>query len=668
MAPRVVIIGIGLLAGVSTAVGADAQVTDATWRVTGLRTEYLETPIGLDEVQPRLSWRLESNGRGERQSAYRILVATEPARLEVGAADLWDSGRVASDRTSHIIYGGEPLRSRQRCYWKVIAWNRDGTTRADADSYWEMGLLAPQEWHGEWIGVTTQTVFDDRERLQEAQWIWSSTQGAGERDRYFRLAFTLPDLPVMGASLLITAADEFSVYLDDRAIVLSNVERRDWTHASRVDVTHFFTPGHNVLGVRVSSASESAGVLAHLRVRLQDGQVLQWPTDGAWLVSEDFRSGWNAIDFDVGAWSRSTVVAAYGEDPWRTLDLPAALAPSPYLRRGFEVTRPVRQARLYATALGCYEMHLNGVRVGADYFTPGWTDYRRRLQYQAYDVTTHLRQGRNVLGAILGDGWYAGTIGSGGQRHHYGPYPLGLRAQLHITYEDGTEQVVATDREWTASSGPILASDLLFGEVYDARLEMPSWSTPGFDATMWSRVSTLSPPGVPLVAQRSPTVQRTQELSATALTEPRPGAYIFDLGQNMVGWVRLQVDEAAGTEIRLRFAEMLELDGDLYTTNLRSARSSDVYITRGGGPEHFEPHFTFHGFRYVEVTGVSRRPSLESVTGVVLHSATRPTGSFDTSSVMLNQLQSNIQWSQRGNFLSVPTDCPQRDRASGLDG
>ena len=367
-----------------------------------------------------------------------------------------------------------------------------------------------------------------------------------------------------------------------------------------------------------------------------------------------------------------------GEGPAGDMDPPTGdeydalgngLDPSPYLRKEFGLERPIRRARLYATARGLYELSINGARVGDDVLAPGWTDYRKRIQYQSYDVTALLRDGPNALGAILGDGWYAGFVGFDPKRAgaHYGTRPR-LLAQLNVEYEDGTTACVATDGSWVSSTGPILFSDLLAGESYDAREEMPGWNEPGFDDAGWYGVGVEPLGDVPLVAQPDEGVRATEEVAAEAVTEPASGVHVFDMGQNMVGWARLKVRGEAGTTVRMRFAEALNPDGTIYTENLRSARQTDTYVLKGEGEEVYEPRFTFHGFHYVEVTGYPGEPPLDAVVGRVVHSATPPSGSFECSSPMVNRLQGNIVWGQRGNFLSIPTDCPQRDERLGWTG
>jgi alpha-L-rhamnosidase len=350
-------------------------------------------------------------------------------------------------------------------------------------------------------------------------------------------------------------------------------------------------------------------------------------------------------------------------------DLANGLAPSPYPRREFLLDRPVRKAHLYATARGVYEFYLNGSRVGDDVLAPGWTDSDRRVQYQVYDATALLVEGPNAIGAVLGDGWYSGFFGFDPKRRgaHYGPHPQ-LLAQLHVEYEDGSTESIATDGSWRCSTGPILYSDLLMGESYDASKEMPGWDEPGFDDSAWYAVGVEELGNTNLVAQPDEGVRVTEELEAKRVTEPREGVYVFDMGRNMVGWVRLRAEGEAGTEITLRHAEAVNPDGTLYTTNLRAARATDRYALKGEGEEVYEPRFTFHGFRYVEVTGYPAEAPLGAIAGRVVHSATPPTGSFGCSNQMVNELQENIVWGQRGNFLSVPTDCPQRDERLGWMG
>jgi alpha-L-rhamnosidase len=329
---------------------------------------------------------------------------------------------------------------------------------------------------------------------------------------------------------------------------------------------------------------------------------------------------------------------------------------------------------LYVTALGVYEIHIDGKRVGDHLLAPGWTDYRKRIRYQAYDVTGLVGAGPNAIGAMVANGWYSGHLGNGGYQY-YGKIPA-LLAQLEITYKDGSTERVITDTSWKSHAGPILSSDFMLGEGYDSRQELAGWDKPGLSETEWSPVSLhedeptdkVKIADVPLDPQVSEPVRETGTIKPKALKETGPGRWTYDLGQNMVGVVRLKINAPAGTAVTIRHAEMLNPDGTIYTVNLRGAPSVDHYATRGGGEETWQPRFTFHGFRYVEISGLPTKPAMDAVTGVVIGSDTPRAGEFACSDPRINQLQSNIQWGQRGNYLSVPTDCPQRDERMGWMG
>lgn len=387
-----------------------------------------------------------------------------------------------------------------------------------------------------------------------------------------------------------------------------------------------------------------------VRIWNERGEVSPWSETAFWEMGLLKRSDWKA------QW-----IAGSASGP------ADRSAPCPHLRKPFVLRGPVVRARLHATALGLYEFWINGQRVGKDHFTPGWTDYHIRAQYQTYDVTALLRDGGNALGAILGDGWYSGYLVWEKNRNVYGD-TLRLLAQLVVEYADGRTETISTDDSWKCATGAILDSDIYHGETYDARREMPGWNEPGFDDRKWKPVKVAGPKRIHLNASASPRVRKVGEIQPVRVTEPKPGVFVFDLGQNMAGWARLRVSGAAGTTVTLRFAEVLHPDGTAYTANLRAARCTDRYTLKGGDAETYEPRFTFHGFRYVEVTGYPGTPGADAITGMVVHSDTPPTGTFECSNPMLNQLQHNIQWGQKGNFLDVPTDCPQRDERLGWTG
>ena len=419
-------------------------------------------------------------------------------------------------------------------------------------------------------------------------------------------------------------------------------------------------------------------------LRPYGGQPLRSSTRYYWRVRARDDAGraspWSAIAFfetallDTAEWRARWITPDLAEDTTKS-------NPSPMLRRAFtlgpaggrprEVTLAasprIASARLYVTSLGLYEVEINGRRVGDAYLRPGWTAYNSRLQYDTYDVTALVRSGANAIGATLGDGWFRGRLGWDNKRNIYGTR-LALRAQLVVRYADGTSQIVATDSTWKASTGPILLSDIYDGETYDARLEKMGWSSPGYDDTSWRGARNMDGVKVVLVAPVGPPVRRMHEIAPVKVIRTPAGKTVVDFGQNMVGWVRLKARGPAGTVIRLRHAESLDKAGNFYVANLRAARQTVTYTMKGGGLETFEPHFTFQGFRYVAVDGYPGTLDSTSLTGIVAYSDMTPTGTFESSNALVNRLQQNIVWGQRGNFVDVPTDCPQRDERMGWTG
>jgi alpha-L-rhamnosidase len=376
------------------------------------------------------------------------------------------------------------------------------------------------------------------------------------------------------------------------------------------------------------------------------------------------RSPWSEVaSWEMGflmdaAWEAQWISPAWKEDTTQS-------QPSPYLRKEFKLEKPVLQARLYITCQGLYQAEINGKRVGDQEFTPGWTSYDTRLQYQTYDVTGHL-EGENAIGIILGDGWFRGNLGWVDNRNIWGSR-LAALAQLRVTYTDGSVEILGTDGSWKASTGPIRSSDIYNGEVFDATLEMPGWNRPGFDDGGWSGVEILDIPYEKLISPEGPPVRVVDVLEPLIIE--RVGAdWRVDMGQNMVGWIQIKATGKRGDVLTLRHAEVLDKEGNMYYENLRSAKATDTYTLNGGGEEVFEPHFTFQGFRFVQISGYPGELTADKIRGMVIHSDMGRAGSFSCSDTLINQLQHNIVWGLKGNFLDVPTDCPQRDERLGWTG
>jgi alpha-L-rhamnosidase len=472
-----------------------------------LRCEYLTDPLGIDARAPLLTWQLDSDRRGEMESAYEVRVAADAHSLERTAGLLWDSGKAASDGNGQAIYRGEALRSGMRCFWKVRVWDGDGKSSGwSAPASWEMGLLDKADWTGHWIGATTDTEY----------------------------------------------------------------------------------------------------------------------------------------------------------------------RPAPYLRRSFALSKPIESARLTISGLGYYELHCNGKRVGDHVLDPGYTRYDRRALYVTYDLTPYLRRGENAIGAILGTGW---------QNVHTravwyfdrAPWRAAPRllANLRVRYRDGTSETIATDHQWRVATGPIVFDSIYGGESYDARLEMPGWDTAGFRDDGWRRASEVEAPGGLLTAQAMPPIRATQMITPVEVTESKPGVFVFDLGQGLSGHARLTVSAPAGTRITMRYGERLHPDGTLDATHLAQHQiktdppqqfQTDIYICKGGGVETWEARFVYHGFQYVEVTGLPGKPSQESLKAVFTHTDVPSVGEFSCSNALLNRIWRNTRWSYLSNLASIPTDCPHREK------
>ncbi|HEX7014956.1 MAG TPA: glycoside hydrolase family 78 protein [Cyclobacteriaceae bacterium] len=348
-------------------------------------------------------------------------------------------------------------------------------------------------------------------------------------------------------------------------------------------------------------------------------------------------------------------------------DSEAEQRPVALLRKNFQVTKPVRSARLYVTSHGLYEANINGQRVGDAVLTPGWTSYNKRLQYQVYDVTGQLRNGENATGVMLADGWYRGNIGFSHQRNQYGT-DIALLYQLEITYTDGSTDRIVSDNTWRSSTGALRMAEIYHGETYDARQEKTGWTEAGYDDSGWQGVTVFDGAMNVLVATANEPIRRHEVIHPVATITTPKGETVLDFGQNLVGWVRFRITGPAGQTVKISHAEVLDKEGNFYTENLRAAKATIAYTLKGGGEEHYEPRFTFMGFRYVRLENFPAGFQPDQMEAVVLHSAMKATGHFECSNPLVNQLQHNIQWGQKGNFLDVPTDCPQRDERLGWTG
>ncbi len=493
---------------------------------SALRCEYAVNPVGVEASHPHLSWELESRARNQRQSAYQILVASTPEALAAGQGNLWDSGRIHSSASVHVPYGGQPLNSRQRCWWKVRVWDGDGKRSGwSPPASWEMALLRPEDWKAKWIGSGPE-------------------------------------------------------------------------HEPRPAAGFFKSPKE------LAQVSEKVSV------------------DG-----------------------RSTL-----------------------LRKDFITQKSIRRAEVYVTGLGYYELSCNGQRVGQRVLAPAKSNYRKWVLYDIYDLTAQLQPGTNALGMMLGNGWF------NPDQKWWEPYRMqwfgSKRAlvQLHLEYTDGSSSLVVSDGSWKTAPGPVLSSCVFDGEVYDATQEQPGWDQPGFPDATWTNAHVVEAPGGELVSHLMPPIQVVERLKPIGVSQPKPGIFVFDFGQNFAGWTQLAATGARGTRIQLRYAEDLEPGGMIDVKSNERALATDAYVMRGQGREVYEPHFTFHGFRYVEITGYPGTPQLSDMLGCAVHTAVASTGDFSCDNELLNRIHRATRWSQRSNLMGYPMDCPQRDERLGWFG
>ena len=580
-----------------------------------------------------------------RQTAYEVHVASSQARLREGKGDVWDSGRVSSGAQYGVTYGGRPLTSGQEVWWSVRTWDQAGTP-----SEWSkparivVGLLDESDWKGRWIGWRRPASADEAESFQGASWIWSAAEdplNAPALTRSVERSFDLTSLPRQ-ASLRLTADDRFVLSVNGQEVRRSTNVADGWRIPVTVDLRPHLRLGTNSIKVEATNGTPSpAGVIAKLTMVGEDGARTTLVTDGSWRAD--------------GAAAK--VAAPYGQGPWGRFADPKTLPPTTVYSRPVEVRPGLVRAVAHVTALGLVDLAIDGKRVSEDLFTPGWTNYRKRVYARTFDVTQLLRN-RKQAGVTLevGDGWYSGYVGYSRQRAHYGERPL-VRAQIELEYADGRRETVATDGTWNVHVGNTISQDFLAGEEFDARPKKVRSFTAIVEEGVQTKVEPF--PGVP--------VRPYARLKPVKITRQGDG-YMLDFGQNLAGFARLSMRGKAGQRVQIQFVEALNPDGTLYTANLRSATQTDAYTFAGSGVETWEPRFTFHGFRYAKVTGLDRAPRPEEIQAVAISSATPETGTFESSDPMINRLSQNAWWTQKMNFIDIPTDCPQRDERLGWTG
>jgi alpha-L-rhamnosidase len=634
----------GAVVGASALAPATAAARrGGVFRAARLRTAQVEQALGIESADPMLSWRVE--GDGVLQSAYRIRVATSLGALAAGRADLWDSGVVRS-ASPVVAYRGKPLQSRQRCFWNVTLWDQHGAQSALSDTgRWEMGLLGPDDWRGRWIAAENA----QERAMREQGGVWVSA-APGER-RFLRLPF---ESAAGDARLILQSKGALSnVTIDGEPLALPAYSPLAFGGAPPALLQLRLAPGRHMLGLEISGG---AGAVA-AQLQLPGGA---WVTSG-WQTAHDPTDGWRLPGAVESGWGKAAPL-----DLQPVFTLPPG--PARMLRRSFRLDGGARRsARLYVAALGGYEIWLNGARVSEDVLQSEPSDYAHHIPYRVHDVGAMLQTGENVIAVMVADGFYASYAAPTG-RYSYGPPPRRIRLQLETVGADGRPVVIATDESWRGADAGLRASEIYRGEDWDYRLEQAGWNAPGFDDSGWESATIAPTPPGAVIARIVPPIRVIRTLDPVAIREAAPGRHVIDMGQNFAGRVRLFVKGAPGDKVIVRHAEILDAQGELDRRNLRAARAEDTYILRGDpGGETLEPRFTYQGFRYVEVTGPHGLKA-DAVTGLVLSSSLEETGLFRIGQPMVEKLWTNTLWSQRSNFVGLPTDCPQRDERMGWTG
>ena len=708
-----------LLSILLSTVGA---LTAVALTVDNLRVESLRNPSGIDLTEPQFSWQLQSAGRGVVQTTYQLQISTDAE----GTAKVFDTGVVASSESAHVKVGRLPLQPATRYYWRVtVSDNKGGQATSDETAYFETGLLSAG-WSGAmWIkSAPADSGTDPKDYIVEglvriehtaaglcfamqddANFYYWQLNTEGDYPRLRPHVWQngnpacLADVDLRG-KVELNNTDEFAL----RIVVTGASRARTYINNVLVDDrTGNFRFGR--VGMREDHGErdgrEEIGVYDDIRVSTPDGTV---------LFFEDFTSG-NA--FTGGTVTDDGKLRIVGATTSHVLVWQASEEGMPMFRKTFDVGRRVASAMLFTSGLGVYDVFMNGRRVGHpqpdgsmlyEELKPGWTDFRYRVFYSTHDVTALLNEGRNALSALVTTGWWAGAVMHGA----YGAPELGFLAKLLIRYDDGSEEVVVSDLTWRSSRrGALMLGDIYDGEIYDAR-RADDWISADYDDSQWlgvgqntdfhgvveaftgGYVQTL-PDHVQQVRTATiyegtkatgtdfgmANVVRTQQGEWTApIAVKRGQSLLLDFGQNVVGWVSFKVKGARGCQLKMRFVEMLNDDGSRsrgndgpggtpYLANLRSAKASLYYTLSGAAEgEAYHPSTTFYGFRYCEVTP-SDDVEMFSIEAMPISSSTCELGSLETSNALVNQLFSNITWGQRGNLLSVPTDCPQRDERLG---
>ena len=654
--------------------------------IRDLRCEYMNSPLGIDVVKPRLSWLIESGNRGEMQTAYQVLVASSEDLLAKGKGDLWDSEKVSSDQSILVEYGGRQLVSRMACHWKVRVWDQGGKVSAwSAASTWTMGLLTPEDWSAKWIGAVTKVDpqssagggvgYHAAEAAREDDEKWVQVDfgksAAIQRVVLHALNHGAAGNPVKGFGFPIRFRVEVADDVDFKSSkVIADHTTADYPNPGHVAVP-FHADGVTARYVRVTATKlwnrQSGGnpycfALTQLEV-ISAGKNVALK---AAVTAKDSveTSEWAKVNLTDGLrFSGQPGIQPTGE----VVDLkPSATV---QLRKEFVLEKKIKRAVAYVCGLGVYELHLNGQKVGDRVLDPGWTNYRKSCLYTAYDVTAQLAPGRNALGVMLGNGMY--SVQGGRYVKFTGSFgPPKVILQLHVEYADGTSTTVVSDESWTWAPSPVVFSCIYGGEDYDARKELPGWDKAGFFATACRPVCLVDGPGGRLTAQAAPPIKVMKEYEPVKVTQPKPGVTVYDFGQNCASMPKLKVKGPAGAAVRMTPGELLDATG-LVSQNSSGGPVYYTYTLKGEATETWSPRFFYYGSRYLQVEtsghAAATPPQIVELTSQFVHSSAATVGSFACANPLVNRIHALIDAAIESNLQSVLTDCPHREKLGWLE-
>jgi alpha-L-rhamnosidase len=621
--------------------------------VTNLRCEYRENPLGIDVVKPRLSWVIEDRGqttkvRGQRQTAYQVLVASTPELLAKDQGDLWDSGKVTSDQSIQVEYKGKQLESRMRCYWKVQIWTSDLRPLTSSSwrkpAFWTMGMLKPDDWQAKWIGPG-QVHGSNGFPLEAAQWIWfpggEPTSSAPAGTCYFRRVFSLPaERKITKASIQMTADNGFELYVNGKKAGQGD----DFNMPVTVDLTGILQAGSNTLAVAATNAGDDptpAGLIAVLTVEFAEGSPMVICTDAQWKSQREKMEGWETGGFDDASWPVAKAVWAFGAAPWGQLtgQLTGQIGGQfhPWLRRTFEVTSEIKCADIYVNTPGNYELYVNGKRVGEDVLAQAYSDFRKRMFYTAHDVAGLLRKGINCIALWLGPGWYQPGYGN--------PYNSSIvRAQLEMETTHG-RQVIGTDASWRAAHSCISqvgtwSWNAMGGEKWDAANYIAGWNLAGFDDRAWALVLEVAAPDVATSWLAMPG-NRAGKPIPPARIYPVNNKWVIDFGTTLTGWMRLKLaDLKPGQQITIDYADLdkPELEHMPGADGFQTFNQQDICMAGKRTEDVFRSKFNQHAFRYAVIAGLSRAPAADEAEALPVMTALEPTGAFECSNPLFNRI------------------------------